>query len=603
MRLRRVIGSDVIVRTATGYQLVGSAITVDAVEFEREVMHALTAGKPNSPERSNSLRTALARWRGTPYLEVGDWPPAVRRRIRLVSLRAQAVEVLADADLDAGTESIADLEANVEEEPLREHRWQQLMVGLYRAGRQADALRSFDRARRMLRDELGLVPGPGLVAAQQAILEHDPALSLPAAGSRTGESKALLDRAIEEGSELMHGGRPEVARDHLLRAADLARDAGDGSRLLRIAIALSGEGWNSGLDPFASNVTLLEEALETAPPGYSPLRAQALARLAVARSFNGGDDVTRRTAERSLDLARLLDDGRTTAIALEANLIVDQDPADLDRRRSWSDELLSLSDAPASCVITAVSARASIDATCGRVDSTISTLASAATDPSMCDHPSSRILSAQAEVLDASRHGDWEAGRAALALAREATERVLVDPTAARFSHRASVGVIAILEGRTGVASSPFATTTFPVTSGEVMLRCGVIRAARSPGEASNLMASMTRDVMRNLRRDVLWLSMWWIFAATVEEWHAEDLAGVAYEILLPFRGLTIVNPGAIYLGSVEHHLGLLATAFGDRSLAQQHFQHALEAHRSAGATEWVRRSEARLSGVRPTHA
>lgn len=172
---------------------------------------------------------------------------------------------------------------------------------------------------------------------------------------------------------------------------------------------------------------------------------------------------------------------------------------------------------------------------------------------------------------------------------------MLVDQAAARLSHQANLGVVAILEGGSRVATSPFVTTTFPVTSGEAMLRCGVARAADSPREASEILGALTSDVLARLPRDVLWLSMWWILAATVEECCAEDLARVAYGILVPFRGLTIINPGGVYLGSVEHHLGVLASAFGDRSLAERHFLRALDAHRDAGATDWVRRSERRI--------
>jgi DNA-binding SARP family transcriptional activator len=97
---------------------------------------------------------------------------------RLEELRRTAAEDLIDARLAAGGagQLVAGLQAMVREEPLRERRWGQLMVALYRAGRQAEALQVFTRAREALVGELGIEPGPELQRLHAAVLAHDPEL-------------------------------------------------------------------------------------------------------------------------------------------------------------------------------------------------------------------------------------------------------------------------------------------------------------------------------------------------------------------------------------------------------------------------------------------
>ncbi len=100
---------------------------------------------------------------------------------RLEESRVAAIEDRVEADLALGlhAELIGEMEALVQEHPLRERLWAQLMTALYRAGRQADALRAYQRARAELAEQLGINPGPALRQVEQAVLGHDPALSPP----------------------------------------------------------------------------------------------------------------------------------------------------------------------------------------------------------------------------------------------------------------------------------------------------------------------------------------------------------------------------------------------------------------------------------------
>src|SRR2546422_678494 len=133
---------------------------------------------------ADTLRTALALWRGAPLADLA-WEPFAHVEItRLEELRLAALEDRIDADLALGRHGqlVAELERLVAEQPLRERPRSQLMLALYRSGRQADALAVYQRARRTLVDELGLEPSDSLRQLERAILAHDPALNAPQAG-------------------------------------------------------------------------------------------------------------------------------------------------------------------------------------------------------------------------------------------------------------------------------------------------------------------------------------------------------------------------------------------------------------------------------------
>ncbi len=141
------------------------------------------------------MREALGLWRGDAYAEFADEDWARAESQRLGELRLVAHERLIDAELASGraAEVIPEIEALVDEHPLREAFRAQLMIALYRAGRQADALRVVQEYRRLLVDELGLDPTPALVELERRVLTHDATLmlaepaGLPLRGYRLGE--------------------------------------------------------------------------------------------------------------------------------------------------------------------------------------------------------------------------------------------------------------------------------------------------------------------------------------------------------------------------------------------------------------------------------
>jgi YVTN family beta-propeller protein len=176
-------GHDPISTRPPGYALAVEPEAVDATRFERLVSDArarVVAGDVDGAARL--LREALALWRG-PALDGVELESAARIEVgRLEELRLAAQMDRIDCELSLGLheELIAELETLVAEHPLRERLRGQLMLALYRAARQADALRVYQEARNTLVEELGLEPSAALQRLERAILNHDPALELPA---------------------------------------------------------------------------------------------------------------------------------------------------------------------------------------------------------------------------------------------------------------------------------------------------------------------------------------------------------------------------------------------------------------------------------------
>jgi len=182
-RVRKALGDpDVLVTTPAGYRLRVHPGETDAQRFEREVAagrQALAAGRPE--RAADVLRDALALWRGAPLGEFA-WAPFARAETnRLEELHLAALELRVEADLIAGrhAELVAELRQLTGHHPWRERLHAQLMLALYRSGRQADALEAYRHAREVLIGQLGIEPGRELHDLHQAMLVHDPSLEAP----------------------------------------------------------------------------------------------------------------------------------------------------------------------------------------------------------------------------------------------------------------------------------------------------------------------------------------------------------------------------------------------------------------------------------------
>lgn len=172
-------GVPPIVHHEHGYQL---ALTGDRLDHTVFMQAVATAGRGDDLGGRGSpadiLATALELWRGRAFEPFCDSPRLSLVAAKLESLRCDAEETLIQALLDAGDHDRAAVLATslVETEPYRERRWEQLMLALYRSGRQTEALRAANRVRTILIEELGIEPGPALTRLEAHILNHDPAL-------------------------------------------------------------------------------------------------------------------------------------------------------------------------------------------------------------------------------------------------------------------------------------------------------------------------------------------------------------------------------------------------------------------------------------------
>ena len=179
-RLRKVLGPAAIETVPGGYRLALDGDEVDGYQFEQLIDRARVLRATGQVDRAAaSYARGLSLWRGRPLDELDGWLPGQSEAARLEELRRTAEEDWLDCRLAAGEhrEVVAEAQGLVTAEPLRERRWAILALAQYRCGRQGDALRSLTRARRTLVDELGIDPGPDLVALEDAILRQDPTLS------------------------------------------------------------------------------------------------------------------------------------------------------------------------------------------------------------------------------------------------------------------------------------------------------------------------------------------------------------------------------------------------------------------------------------------
>jgi YVTN family beta-propeller protein len=213
-RLRRALhdaGSRAaLITRPPGYMLRIDPEELDLNRFERLAGEGRRRFAEGNPEvAADLLRKALALFRGPPLDDVAFFPFAQAEVGRLEEMRLAALEDRIDADLAAGWcgELVGELDALVHVHPLRERLQAQLMLALYRAGRQADALEAFRAARRHLDEELGVEPGTSLRRLEQAILEHDASLE----ATPTGLERVSVESASRAEPAPAQAAAPPIA--------------------------------------------------------------------------------------------------------------------------------------------------------------------------------------------------------------------------------------------------------------------------------------------------------------------------------------------------------------------------------------------------------
>lgn len=223
--LRRALGAARIEWRAPGYVLHLEVGELDVARFESLLREAKAAS--GRPDQAAALyRRALELWRGPAFADIAADGALAAETHRLEELRLEALEGRIAADLDGGRhgELIPELAALTDQQPLRERLWGQLMVALYRSGRQADASAAYHRAREALAEELGMDPSEELRGLHDRILRNDPMLQTPHERLRGYE---LVEEIGEGGFGLVYRAwQPQLAREVAIKAirAALAND-------------------------------------------------------------------------------------------------------------------------------------------------------------------------------------------------------------------------------------------------------------------------------------------------------------------------------------------------------------------------------------------
>jgi YVTN family beta-propeller protein len=208
----RGAAGDVLLTRDRGYLLRVDREHLDAARFTGGLAAgraALEAGR--AAEAAQTLRQALDRWRGPVLADLADYAFTRPEAARLEELRLAAVEARVDADLALGRHDTltAELEQLAAAHPLRERLHGQLMLALYRCGRQADALAAYRRVRDLLAGELGIDPGEPLQRLHASVLAHDPALDWHADRQATADDHpAAADLPVTSSAA---GSRPQPA--------------------------------------------------------------------------------------------------------------------------------------------------------------------------------------------------------------------------------------------------------------------------------------------------------------------------------------------------------------------------------------------------------
>ena len=307
-RLRRALDDpDALVMTPAGYRLRVRPDELDAERFERLVgvgTHAFDTGRVE--HAAGVLREALALWRGPPLAELEFEPFAQVEIARLQEQRLAALEARVEADLATNQHValVSELRQLVAANPVREGFVRQLMLALYRSGRQAEALDAFHGAREHLMRELGLEPGPTLKGLQASILEQAPELDRASGGARLSPTRLPLPALVARlghrelaGREIelagLNAAFAEAVDERQQRLVFLAGEPGAGKTSLATSMACAAAAGGAAV--------LYGRAEPQALVSYQPF-VEALRHLAL----NAPDSVLQSVAPDAAELVRLV---------------------------------------------------------------------------------------------------------------------------------------------------------------------------------------------------------------------------------------------------------------------------------------------------------
>lgn len=323
--LRRTLGDGFILTQGAGWTLAESEVDVARYKAAARLgRNAAAAG--DISQAVARFEEALALWRGIP--ELPDGRRGTSEKTRWIEGHAALVEDRADALLATGraAEIVGELEAAVADAPLRERRWGQLMLALYRAGRQGEALGAYQRARALLADELGVDPGPDLRRLEAAIVAQDTSLEIPAAQQPPVMTRAVTFLLTDiEGSTAAWEAEADAMAVALARHDELVEQVvtSRGGRLIKTR----GEG-DATFSVFerpsaaASAAIELQEAIVQEPWALrEPMRIRVALHTGEAELRDG--DYFGRAVNRAARLRSLAVGGQILCSGATAELVID----------------------------------------------------------------------------------------------------------------------------------------------------------------------------------------------------------------------------------------------------------------------------------------
>jgi DNA-binding SARP family transcriptional activator len=323
--LRRTLGDGFVLTQGAGWTLAGAEVDASTYKAAARLGRDAAAAGETSQAVAR-FEEALALWRGIP--ELPDGRRGTSEKTRWIEGHAALVEDRADALLATGraAEVIGELEAAVADAPLRERRWGQLMLALYRAGRQGDALGAYQRARSLLADELGVEPGPELRRLQAAIVAQDGALESPAAQHLSASTRTVTFLLTDiEGSTAAWEADPDAMAVALARHDELVEQVvtSRGGRLIKTR----GEG-DATFSVFERASAAAAAALELQGAiGQEPWLLRVPMRVRVALHTGEvelrGGDYFGRAVNRAARLRSLATGGQILCSGATAELVID----------------------------------------------------------------------------------------------------------------------------------------------------------------------------------------------------------------------------------------------------------------------------------------
>ncbi|WNG95526.1 BTAD domain-containing putative transcriptional regulator [Mycobacterium sp. ITM-2016-00318] len=323
--LRRTVGDGIVLTLGTGWILADA--DVDATRYKIAArLGRDAAASGDTTAAVAAFEEALSLWRGIP--ELPDSHRGSSEKTRWIEAHAALVEDRADALLATGraAEIAGELEAAVGDAPLRERRWGQLMLALYRAGRQGEALGAYQRARSMLADQLGVDPGPELRRLEAAIVGQDAALEMPVAQQASSITRAVTFLLTDiEGSTAAWESDADAMAVALARHDELVEQVvtSRGGRLIKAR----GEG-DATFSVFdrpstaAAAAIELQDAVAHEPwPTGEPLRIRVALHTGEVELRDG--DYFGRAVNRAARLRSLASGGQILCSGATAELVID----------------------------------------------------------------------------------------------------------------------------------------------------------------------------------------------------------------------------------------------------------------------------------------